>query len=173
VWRRVAEGPAARQNAGSAAEINERQALAMFRAGQTAEARPLLLELVARQGEKASATLRLALADALLEARDPRSAREHVSAVVQADAYNAGAWRRLAQCHAALGEFDLALTAAQRALAADDEDPVTLELAAAIALRAGKAEQARVYAQKLVRFSPDGENNPVARVILSRAKTRE
>lgn len=169
-WRRVAEGPVARKNSAAADEIAERLALALFRSGQAAEARPLLSELAAKQGEKASANLRLALADTLLDARDARAARDQLTLVVQADAYNAAAWRRLAQCHAQLGEFEPAMSAAQRALATDDADPATLELAAAISFRAGNVDQARRYAERLVRCSPEGAANPVAQVILSRSR---
>lgn len=169
-WRRVAEGPASRKDPAAADEFNERLALALLRCGQSAEARLLLTELAARQGEKASASLRLALADTLLDARDARAARDQLTPVVQADPYNAGAWRRLAQCHAQLGEFEPALAAVERALAVDDTDSAALELAAAISFRAGKTEQARRYAEKLVRCSPEGRSNPVAQVILSRSK---
>lgn len=131
-WRRVAGGS-------EDASLSERLGIALHRAGRWDEAARVLDPLISR-AQRDRPSVRLALAECLLEGGDAVTARERLAPVLRAEPHNAHALRLLARCLAALDDFAGAHRVAEQALKAD---PGAAELAAILALRAGQTDRAR------------------------------
>ena len=156
-WRQVAGTPAADTG------LRERLAVALFRDRRHREAIPVLLAVLTDPQAQPVAPIRLMLAECYLTDGRPDAAREHVETVLQRSPDNAAALRMLARVSAAAEDYDGALRLARRALAADGNDPLTLELVTALAWRAGDSQLAASAATRLEALDA---GNPVAQHIL-------
>jgi Tfp pilus assembly protein PilF len=162
-WQRVVGEPEAE------ADLHERFAVALYRAGRYAEAIPVLLETLKPEDADSSGRLRVVLAECYLQAGQNAAARDQVQLVLQRERENVRAWRLLARILAAAGEYAPALRAAQRALGIDERDLNTRELLVALAWRAGDEQLAASSAARLLELDAQ---NPVAQRILQRPADR-
>ncbi len=153
-WQQVARGTSAD------ADIRERLAGALYRAGRFNEAIPLLTPLLDESDDDSANRLRLMLAECLLADGQTARACEQAQVVVGRERDNVQALRLLARAHAAAGDFERALRIAQQALAASARDVRTLELVAALASRTQNGPLAESTARRLLEIDPD---NAVAR----------
>ncbi|MBP7747960.1 MAG: tetratricopeptide repeat protein [Phycisphaerae bacterium] len=156
-WQRIAASPQA------GAEQRERLATALFRAGRTAEATPLLVDIVGSADGTPASGLRLMLAECYLEQGNSAAARTQAQLVLQANSEHLLAQRTLARALAQSGDLAGALRVAQQALQQDRKDARSLELVSALAARTGDAKLATSAAQALL--ARDAEN-PVALAVL-------
>ena len=143
--------------------LRERLAVALYRAGRHAEAIPVLTELLAGDQGGSSRLLRLMLAESFLLERQHAAARTQAQMILRHEQGDVLALRLLARCWAAGGELAPALRVARQALAADADDPRTLELVAALAWRTGDDRFAAATAGRLAQLD---QQNPVAERIL-------
>lgn len=95
------------------------------------------------------------LATALLAGDDPQKAVPHLIALDAYEVHSAAYALELARLHRAAGRFDEALTAVNKAVRITGYDAATRELAAAIAIEAGKIDEARMHLEALVVLEPD------------------
>lgn len=146
--------------------IRERLAVALYRAGRYGEAIPVFEELLKEGAGQPDGAARLMLAECYLPQGQTTAAREQVQMVLQRDQNNLPALRLLARTWGAVGEYGSALRAAQRALSVAPRDVGTLELAAALAWRAGDDDLAGAMAARLLELDAQ---NPVARHVLQQA----
>lgn len=156
-WRHVGDG------ADTDPDIQARLGLALFRAGRTTEAIPVLEETLPRLIGPASGP-RLALAECYLSAGNTTAAHEAVRDVLRVYPNHVQALRLEAQIFSREGAHAKALRVAQRALLHSPDAPATLELTTALAWRIGEYDQAAQIARRLQEIEPD---NPVARRILA------
>ena len=157
-WRRVIA-------ADSNADIRERLALALYRAGRWSEAVPQLRQVLEIPGQPLLTPLRLALADCCLQTNDPDSAHEQLGHVLRENPRDSGALRLQACAYARQNLFTQALYSAEQALLGAPDDRNTLEIAAALAYRAGKHDRAAVLARRLAQVSPDAANPLVDHIL--------
>jgi tetratricopeptide (TPR) repeat protein len=150
-WRKVAD---AHDDAG----IRERLAIALYRAGNRSEAIQHLEALLQEAGPQADTTLRLALAQCLLEEGQPAEAHEQLSLVLRAEPRDIPALRLVARVFAQQRQFDRALQAAERALRLDRDNLYSLELAATLALRSGQNARALTLTERITQLAPDSDN---------------
>lgn len=165
-WRKVTGAAAGDRG------LRERLAWALHRAGRLGEATDVLLELEREVGDDLSDTLRVVLADGLLEAGRLEEARSQAARVLERDGRNAPALIVLARVLSRGGDHAAALRAVQRALAVQSDDVPALELAAGLALRTGQTALARSLAERLLRIpaqttGAEQPGNPVAERVLA------
>jgi tetratricopeptide (TPR) repeat protein len=146
-WRRVTEVAAD-------ADIRERLAEALCRAGRYGEALPVLEDLLSASPAQQSPAVRLRLAEAQLAANQPNAARAQAQAVLHSDPGNSAALLLLAQAWAAAGDTGAALRSVNRALQFDPQNARALELAAALEWAAGNVHAARDRARRLDQLDP-------------------
>lgn len=157
-WRRVTDADAN-------PDIRERLALALYRAGRWGEAVSQLRLLLENPDSRTRNSLRLALADCLLQTGDPVSAHEELGYVLRESPRDAGALRLLACAYARQAQFARAAQAAEQALLAAPDDLNTLEIAAVMAFRAGHAERAAALARRIAEKTK-ASDHPVIREML-------
>ena len=160
-WRGVADTVAAD------ADIRERLALAMFRAGHRTEALDYFNRLLEEHPELPRIPLRLAAAKCLLEEGAVFEACERINEVLRTAPRRLEALHLLACAYAQQDQFERAAQTAERALRLAPNDVPTLEIAATMAFRAGRHERAAVLAKR-INSVPGDANNPVAQLLLSR-----
>jgi Flp pilus assembly protein TadD len=94
------------------------------------------------------------LAKHLLAGDDPQQAVPHLTFLDRYEVHSAAYALELARLHRAAGRLDDALAAATKAVRIDGYDASTRELAAAIAIEAGRLEDARMHLEALVLLEP-------------------
>jgi Tfp pilus assembly protein PilF len=156
-WRQVAD------TSTHHADIRERLAIALYRAGRFVEAVPVFNELLADGGIDASVTLRLAAARCLIEDNQLSAAHTQVTVVLERDERNLRAQHLRARIFAEQHEFQRAFQVAHRALRIAPDDIQSLELASALATRNEDLALARELAARLLDLQP---GNPVGQRIL-------
>jgi tetratricopeptide (TPR) repeat protein len=161
-WQRVIGSEAA------GAALQERLAIALFRAGRYAEAAPVLDQLTSGPEASTAAALHLMLAESYLELGRDTAARTALQAVLRADRDDPRALRLLARALVVAGEDEAALATAQRVLLRQPEDVATLELVATLAWRAGNENVLVGALATLARCEPQ---SPVARVLRGEASS--
>ena len=154
-WRRVADADAN-------ADIRERLALALCRAGQWGEAVAQLRSLLDARGDKSQNMIRTSLAECYLHISDPRSAHEQLTYVLRDNPRDPCALRLLACAYARENLFTQAHQAAEQALLAAPGDVNTLEITATMAYRAGRLDRAAELARQITRRNPGSENSLAA-----------
>lgn len=157
-WRRVASAPAAE------ADMRERLATALFRAGRHADAIPLLGELAAGADTESAPRLLVMLAESCLAQGRLADAQRHAQRALQLAPRYTPAMHLLARALAALGNYEHAARIARQAVGQDAYDLRALELATALTWRAGEDARAALLAQRLAELEP---GNPVAAHILA------
>lgn len=157
-WQRVADAK------GEDRDVTERLALARFRAGDFAAALPLARWLCRDEAAAAPAD-RMLLVDCLTELGELNEARGAAMRAMEHDGGRAPALLRLARIYAAGGDVQMALRTAQQALSAQPDDPMSLELSAALALRCGERATATALARRLRSVSRDGVNALADRIL--------
>lgn len=127
----------------------ERLAMALFRAERWAEAVEELRAAIAADPQSArTAPLRLALADSLLTIGDAQSAEQQVATLLSERPGDTRALRLRARVQAKAGDFAGALATIQPLIdSPQDRDAATIEFAAVVALRAGRADLAERWAR--------------------------
>lgn len=93
-------------------------------------------------------------ADALLDAGRPAEARRHAAAAVAGDPENGGAWLSLSWALSALGEYEEALTAAERVVALWRDDPLGQLQRADALINLGRLDEALDAAREAMRLAP-------------------
>jgi len=156
-WQRVAAA------APNDLEVQNRLAAALYGAERYSEASDVLQQVLDQGQSPSTNRWRLMLAKCLLMDARSDAARTHVQDVLHDEPDNVRALRLLARCWGEAGEYSVALRAVRQALAIDETDAETLELAAGLAWRAGERPAARALARQLVNHDP---GNAVARHIL-------
>jgi len=151
--------------------IRERLAMALYRAGRGAEAIPQLAQLLDEPETQASVPLRLALAECLLENRQPGTAHDQLRLVLREHPRNVTALRLLARAFAQQQQFDRARQTAEQALQLAPDDPQTLELAAALAFRTGDKTRARLLAEQILQSFPDMDSSVARHILAQHAAT--
>jgi len=156
-WRR-----AIRTDADAA--ITERLGLALWRAEDWGAAADVLAELP--QGDEESGSLRLALAECLIQLDRGDEARELLMPILRRNPRHLGALRLMVQAQVREGALEQALLTIARALHGAPADASLLELGAAVAHRLDRHDLAVRYAVRLLDVSPD---SPIsARILASR-----
>lgn len=148
-WQRVAGSDAA------AAALQERLAVALFRAGRYVEAVPVLEALLRLPGESPAVVLHLMLAESYLELDRDAAARSELQMVLRDNRDDPRALRLLARALAAVGDQRAALATARRALLRTPEHVGTLELVATLAWRVGEEQLLANTLAALVQREPD------------------
>lgn len=162
-WQRIVDG-------GEDDEVlRQRLAVALFHAQRYVEAVPVLQDLLQNQPEVMGGWLRLMLAESYLAEGRLTAARDEVRTLLRTDPDHPAALRLLARTLSGLGEYDAALRTALRALELQPRDEHALELAAAIAWRAGDRVKAQRLAWQLQEVAPD---NTIAGRILRSTSSR-
>ena len=163
-WRKVTSATE------TEADIRERLAVALFRAQRFPDAIQELRSICdTPSGGDDHTALRLMLVEALLNVGQTDAARAALDPALQLHPHDAGCQRMLACCEAASGQYELAYKTLVNALVTAPADGTTLELAAALALRAGHRSDAEQYALRLLGTDA---RNAVAKAILSRLGER-
>ncbi len=148
-WRKVVD------RAPDAADIRERFAMALYRAGNCQEAVAVLEQVVDDPKFEPSDVLRLALAECLVEDGQLAAGRYHVAQVLARDERSLAALHLLARILTAEGTPYRALQTARHAMAIDPDNVRSVELSAALACRVGDAVLADELAGRLLDVQAD------------------
>jgi tetratricopeptide (TPR) repeat protein len=147
-------------------DIRDRLAVALYRAGDAAEATRLFERLLDDAEAESTTHLRLALAQCLLAEGQAAAAHEQLDILLHDDPQNVPALQFDARVLAEQGQFERAREIAERALRLANDDVRALELAATLALRVGDSDRAFVLAKRIAQIAPDLDSS-VARQILA------
>jgi tetratricopeptide (TPR) repeat protein len=146
--------------------VRERLALSLCRSARWTEAITHLHLLLNDASSPPPAHLRLALAECLLETDQASEAHEQLTWILRDQPDNATALQLMARTFAQQGSFERASQIAERALLLTPDEPRAIELAAALALKAGRNDRALLLARKIdprIR----GVDSPVAEQIIA------
>lgn len=160
-WQRVVDSD------GADRDTRERLAVTLFRARRYVEAIPLFEELLDEEPTRQGRWMQLMLAECYLAEGRGAAAREQVQAALRWDAEYVPALRLLARTWATSGDYAAALRCARQGRTLRSDDPLTLELIAALAWRSGQRSFAEATARELEALDP---NNQVAQRILRRSE---
>jgi tetratricopeptide (TPR) repeat protein len=166
-WARAASAWQKVVDANDDSGIRERLATALYRAERWSQAIPHLQRLLDEPETRAAVPLRLALAECLLEDRQPDAARDQISFVLRDDPRDVMALRLMARAYVECGQLERARRVAEQALQFAPDELPSVELAAVLALRTGESARASRLAHQIEQSFPAADS-PVARQILRR-----
>jgi tetratricopeptide (TPR) repeat protein len=158
-------------------DVQERLATALHHAGRFAEAAAILETLIKDEADSPGTaaasvasgvnrvSLRLMLAECLLEDAQVERARTQAGRAVRDEPRNVAALLLLARIQTQMGRYADALETAERVLRIDAQRSAALELASALAWRVGNRNRAVLLARRLLSIEGQ-QDNPIAREIL-------